>query len=81
MLDTDDLNMLPKNLIPEEPPGIEPIIIQRRATTCMTAHTMVHGVLCKCNAQYSVAISVNPYSEVVRALSLLNIDLRWFQGP
>lgn len=73
--------MLPKNRIPEEPPGIEPIIIQSKATTCMTAHTMVQGVLCKCSAQYNVAISVSMYKEVVRALSLLNIDFRWFHGP
>lgn len=45
VLETDDLNMLPKNLMPEEPPGMEPIIIQIRAMTCSTAQTMVHGVL------------------------------------
>lgn len=33
VLDTDDLNMLPKNLAPVAPPGIEPNVIHARAIT------------------------------------------------
>lgn len=33
VFDTDDLNMLPKNLAPDEPPGIEPSIIHINAIT------------------------------------------------
>lgn len=58
VFDTLDLNMLPNHLAPVDPPGIEPIIIQNSAITWRTAVTIVHGVLCRCNAQYSVAISV-----------------------
>lgn len=73
--------MFPKNLAPVEPPGIVPIIIQKSVTTCSTAQTTVNGVLLRYNAEYRVAIKVNMYKEVVRARSLLNIDLRCAQGP
>lgn len=81
VFDTEDLNMLPKNRMPDDPPGMDPIIIHRSATTCKTAHTIVHGVLCKCSAQYNVAMSVSMYKEVVSARSLLNMDFKWFHGP
>lgn len=81
VLETDDLNMLPKNLIPEDPPGMDPIIIHMRAMTCATAQTMVSGVLCKCSAQYNVARSVDPYRVVDRALSLEKSDFKCAHGP
>lgn len=73
--------MLPKNLIPEEPPGIDPINIHNNATTCNTANMMVSNVLCRCSAQYSVPINVDPYNAVGSARSFVNNDFTCAQGP
>lgn len=73
--------MFPKNLAPEEPPGIEAVIIQNNEMTCATAHITVKGVLLKCSAQYSVAIIVMKYSDVVSARSLENKDFMCAHGP
>lgn len=80
-MDTDDLNMLPKNLAPEAPPGIDPIIIQSNARSWPTAQITVNGVLWRCRAQYNVAINVEPYRQVVNAFSFENRDLMWDHGP
>lgn len=50
-------------------------------TTCPTAHNTVKGVLCKCNAQYRVAIKVLPYVTVKNSLSRENMCFRYEIGP
>ena len=81
MLDTEDLNILPKNLAPVEPPGIEPNIIHINAITCAIAHSTVQSVLSKYKAQYNVAINVKPYSSVLSTFSLENSDFICAHGP
>lgn len=81
MFPTDLENIFEKKEIPVVPPGTLAITVQRSEIICPMAHSTVSGVLCKCKAQYSVAISVPPYVVVSRSLSLENICFKYANGP
>lgn len=75
------VNILPKNEIPVVPPGIFATTVQSKETTCPTAQRTVSGVLCKCSAQYNVAVNVPPYVNVSTMRSLENMCLTYANGP